>query len=297
MADAVAIAKYVGALHLEDLALAAACIEGLEPAWEHFVAHYRPVLRRAADAIDPSGAAQELADALYGELYGLAAGGSARKSLLLYFHGRSSLGTWRRTVLAQRHVDRLRSLRRIDPLPDEPEEPAALEPAETVSERTSFVALMRRAVGRAVARLRPRDRLRLSCYYAQNLRLNQIGRALGEHEATVSRHLARTRHAIRQDVERQLAEDAGLDPPTIAQCFEAVVADAGTLDLRDCIFIDGGKGQLNAACAELAKLGLSQFQVIGLAKEFEEIYRPGDSEPLLLSHDTGALKLLQRVRD
>ena len=49
----------------------------------------------------------------------------------------------------------------------------------------------------------------------------------------MSRHLARTRQAIRQDVERQLAEDAGLDPPTIAQCFEAVVADADTLDLQE----------------------------------------------------------------
>jgi len=54
---------------------------------------------------------------------------------------------------------------------------------------------------------------------------------------------------------------------------------------------------LSAACAELAKLGLSAIPVIGLAKEFEEIYRPGEAEPLRLSHDTGALKLLQRVRD
>jgi len=65
----------------------------------------------------------------------------------------------------------------------------------------------------------------------------------------------------------------------------------------DLILIDGGKGQLNAACAELAKLGLSHIPIIGLAKEFEEIYRPGESEPLRLSHETGALKLLQRVRD
>ncbi|MBM3835505.1 MAG: excinuclease ABC subunit UvrC [Verrucomicrobia bacterium] len=67
--------------------------------------------------------------------------------------------------------------------------------------------------------------------------------------------------------------------------------------LPDLILIDGGKGQLNAACAELLKLGLSQIRIIGLAKEFEEIYRPGESEPLRLSHDSGALKLLQRVRD
>ncbi|MDB6028553.1 MAG: excinuclease subunit [Verrucomicrobiales bacterium] len=65
----------------------------------------------------------------------------------------------------------------------------------------------------------------------------------------------------------------------------------------DLILIDGGKGQLNAACAELSKLGLSDIPIIGLAKEFEEIYRPGQSEPLRLSHDSGALKLLQRVRD
>jgi excinuclease ABC subunit C len=63
------------------------------------------------------------------------------------------------------------------------------------------------------------------------------------------------------------------------------------------ILIDGGKGQLNAACAELAKLGLSQIPVIGLAKEFEEIHRPDQKEPLRLSHDSAALKLLQRVRD
>ncbi len=70
-----------------------------------------------------------------------------------------------------------------------------------------------------------------------------------------------------------------------------------TTTFPDLILIDGGKGQLNAACAELSKLGLNHIAIIGLAKEFEEIYRPGESEPLRLSHDTGALKLLQRVRD
>jgi excinuclease ABC subunit C len=67
--------------------------------------------------------------------------------------------------------------------------------------------------------------------------------------------------------------------------------------LPDLILIDGGKGQLAAACQELEKLGLSHIPIIGLAKEFEEIYRPGDKEPLRLSHESGALKLLQRVRD
>jgi excinuclease ABC subunit C len=68
-------------------------------------------------------------------------------------------------------------------------------------------------------------------------------------------------------------------------------------NLPDLILIDGGKGQLGMAVEELKKLGLEKIPVIGLAKEFEEIYQPGNSEPLRLSHDIGALKLLQRVRD
>jgi excinuclease ABC subunit C len=67
--------------------------------------------------------------------------------------------------------------------------------------------------------------------------------------------------------------------------------------LPDLILIDGGKGQLGMACAELKKLGLEQIPVIGLAKEFEEIYLPGRSEPLRLGLDHPAVKLLQRLRD
>lgn len=68
-------------------------------------------------------------------------------------------------------------------------------------------------------------------------------------------------------------------------------------NMPDLIVIDGGKGQLNAACAELEKLSLGRIPVIGLAKEFEEIYFPGGKEPLRLSHENNALKLLQRIRD
>jgi excinuclease ABC subunit C len=63
------------------------------------------------------------------------------------------------------------------------------------------------------------------------------------------------------------------------------------------IIVDGGKGQLNAACRELRRLGLCGIPIIGLAKEFEEIYRPGKPLPLRLPEDSGALRLLQRIRD
>ncbi len=67
--------------------------------------------------------------------------------------------------------------------------------------------------------------------------------------------------------------------------------------LPDLILIDGGKGQVNAARAELEKLGLGTLPVIGLAKEFEEIHRAGETAPLRLGLDHPAIKLLQRIRD
>src|SRR3954463_9682724 len=100
--------RYLDGLHLEDLALACACAAGSEAAWEHFVRELRPALYRAAAAIDPSGGARELADSLYADLFGVAEHGGARRSLLTYFHGRSSLATWLRAVLSQRFVDRMR---------------------------------------------------------------------------------------------------------------------------------------------------------------------------------------------
>ncbi len=113
------VERYLTSLHLEDLALACACAHGDEPAWEHFVLVQRPLLYRAADALDPGGGARDLADSLYADLFGIGDHAGERQSLFRYFHGRSSLTTWLRAVLAQRHVDRLRRHRRLDALPEE----------------------------------------------------------------------------------------------------------------------------------------------------------------------------------
>jgi excinuclease ABC subunit C len=67
--------------------------------------------------------------------------------------------------------------------------------------------------------------------------------------------------------------------------------------LPDLIIVDGGKGQLSAACRELQRLDLHDLPIIGLAKEREEIYRPDRALPLQLPMDSGALRLLQRIRD
>ncbi len=64
------------------------------------------------------------------------------------------------------------------------------------------------------------------------------------------------------------------------------------------LLIDGGKGQLGAAVRVLEELGLDEdIAVASLAKRFEEVYRPGDSDPIRIPRDSEALYLLQQVRD
>ena len=65
----------------------------------------------------------------------------------------------------------------------------------------------------------------------------------------------------------------------------------------DLIVIDGGKGQLGMACGVLEKLNLTQIPIIGLAKEFEEIYIPNSKRPIIIPKNNNALHLLQQVRD
>jgi len=186
------------------------------------------VLYRAADALDSTGRARELADALYADLYGLKERGGERQSLFRYYHGRSSLATWLRAVLAQRYVDRVRADRRVDPLPDDAEIASPAIPPQPDSKDDA--ARFERALGQTLAALDARDRLRVACYYAQELTLAETGRVLRESEATASRQLARTRRAIREGVERRLRAD-GLEEPQIAQCFASVMDDVGALDL------------------------------------------------------------------
>ena len=255
----------VRALHLEDVALACGCAAGDEAAWEHFIREHRPVLYRAADALDPTGSARDLADGIYGELF--------ERSLFRYFHGRSSLSTWLRAILAQRHVDRLRAGRRLEPLPEDdsrgpadrlrqggshrdppgsadltdrfavrrggpPKLHAKTEAGPSDAEQHRYFAVMRDALAGAVANLPPRDRLRLACYYAQELTLAETGKLLGEHEATCSRQLARTRKILRSDIEGALRTEGRLNEAEIAECVASVSEDAGPLDLRELLHAD-----------------------------------------------------------
>jgi len=238
--------EYLRALHLEDLALATACLENSEAAWEHFVSTYRIYLRAAASAVlrcrSGSPEACELADSLFAELYGLADGSRRNTSLLRYFHGRSSLKTWLRAVLAQRHIDAIRAGRRFESLDDEDSKDATpkalstgpVQPTDPHRER--YASLFIRSLQAALTSLDSRDEERLRLYYAREQTLAEIGRQLREHESSVSRNLERIRVALRHAVEQTLrngcpavngfAAEPGLDDAQISLCLEYAAADA-----------------------------------------------------------------------
>ncbi len=82
-----------------------------------------------------------------------------------------------------------------------------------------------------------------------------------------------------------------------AEALQRLASNPKFVTLPDLVIVDGGIGQLGVAVTELQRLGLHDLPIIGLAKEHEEVYRPGESHPVIIPHERGALKLLQRIRD
>ena len=134
-----------GSLRVEDLALARACAAGNQPAWEAFLLRYRSKLYDIAAYITKEGSsAHDLADSLYGDLYGTNAAPGQRVSKLASYTGRGSLEGWLRSVMAQEYIDRYRRQRRLVSL-DEKDEDGA-----------QFAALTQNRQRRWIPELRPR---------------------------------------------------------------------------------------------------------------------------------------------
>ncbi len=244
------VEAYLKSLHLEDLALACACSKGIEKAWEFFIAHFRQDLRNAAGAMlrgsgrADDARAEELADSLHAELYGVrSTADGRRKSLFEYFHGRSQLSTWLRAVLAQKQVDMFRTSGRTVSLEAEMEGEAPREftgraesvRADSDPDRERYIGRFDRALSAALASLTPRERMILACYYVDQLTLAEIGRLLREHESTVSRQLERMRRALRESVTQALQRvspacdgrpaEPALDGAQVELAFEYAVED------------------------------------------------------------------------
>ncbi len=246
------VEEYLQSLYVEDLALVCACMAGSEVAWEYFVAEYRGYLRASAGVITKHSRAgtdaRELADSLFAELYGLADGKRGEYSLFRYFHGRSSLKTWLRTILAQRHIDRLRESRKWESLDaeDGEQKSAIRENKHSVKpnldpHRERYVGLFVTALGNCLASLRKEDRMRLELYYARQRTLAEIGRNMGEHESSVSRHLERIRRELRLAVEDHLRCSQSLSEAETELCMQ-YAAEEAPIDFRK-MFPEKDKGK------------------------------------------------------
>ncbi len=216
---------YFRGLKLADLALARACAAGGERAWERFVALYRHPLMRAAIAITGSESlGRELADQIYGELYGLTERDGERKCPLESYGGRGSLMGWLRTVLAQRHVDHLRKSKRQEPLEEFDTAAPDVEQSVPVEGMTQLETAIEAAIGSCDGE----ERLILAAYYLDGRTLLEIARVLKVHEATVSRKLKRVCEEVRKRVVKDL-QGKGLSRRAAE---EALGADPRDLDVN-----------------------------------------------------------------
>ncbi len=165
------------------------------------------------------------------------------RSLLDYFHGRSSLATWLRAVVAQRHIDSVRGARRFEPLddaapPDSRTTNESADPPEPGHAR--MMEIFAAVLSAAIAALSGKDRMRLGYYYRDELTLREIARATGEHESTVSRNLERTRRELRDKVERELRKTHRMSAEQIQLCYESA-SEHAPFKLSAAISpIDGG---------------------------------------------------------
>jgi RNA polymerase sigma-70 factor len=243
--------RLTDSLHLEDLALAVACADGHEAAWNAFITGYQSELNRAAVAIAGGPHGQDLADALIADLFGLDAKGTGRRSLFEYFHGRSKLSTWLRALLSRRHIDALRAGRRTTSL-DAVERPDELFDALTSTspapdpDRGRLAAALQQALDSALAAMEPQDRLRLAYYHVDEMTLAQIGRQLGEHEATVSRKLTRIRQTLRDRIDAALRDELRLGPEEIRACYRQALED-GAVSARGLRLVVSAEENVAAA--------------------------------------------------
>ncbi len=132
-----------------------------------------------------------------------------------------------------------------------------------------------------------------------NYRRYRIKTVDGQNDFASMAEVVRRRYSrVLLEARESAPEDAEFSQEVPLEVLQRLAtSDAAPVRLPDLVIVDGGRGQLGMACKELQQLGLYDLPIIGLAKENEEIYRPGRPLPLQLPLDSGAVRLLQRIRD
>jgi RNA polymerase sigma-70 factor (ECF subfamily) len=241
-----AVRAFIDEMRADDLCLIIACERGDDLAWEELVDNYDVTVKSAARKICGNiDAADDLAGSIWAELHGLKqdAQGS-RKGKLAYYSGRGSLAGWLRAVVSQMAVDHFRKDSRFVHIEENREFENLADAASNNSNNSRAAAHtespeelfsnlqtgrdVSAALKSAIESLDAEDRLILKLYYFEDLKLKEIARAFGYHEATASRKLARLHSEIRKKVEKQLREDHGWSDTEIKHYLSDAAAKLGT---------------------------------------------------------------------
>lgn len=258
-ASAQTVDAFLDALRADDLCLVVACERGDEAAWQALIEQYRATVLSAARAHSASeDAAEELAQSVWAELYGLrvrADGAMAGK--LAYYSGCGSLGGWLRAVVGQLAVDRHRKSSRLVQTEEAADfdrlarddnsgadgfKPVALPDPEGALAQAELAQVLRRALAQAINELAAEDRLLLKLYYFDELRLREAGALLGVHEATASRRLTRLHREVRQRVESLLGAEHGWTKQESARALAEGATQLDT-DLRPLLVAESSVTQ------------------------------------------------------
>jgi RNA polymerase sigma-70 factor (ECF subfamily) len=224
------VGEFLGSLNADDLCLAAACAKGDDVAWEDFFRDYRSYMVSVARTMtQDAGAAEQLADSTFAELYGLRESGGARVSKFSFYSGRGSLRGWLRAVVFQLSADHHRQSSRLVQT-EEPEDMDRIAHAAEKPERRSTTDLdyvreryrdaVVAALQRAIAELESRERLLLVYYYYDEMTLREIGHLFDVHEATISRWLAKVQKRVRKLVEKSLSRDHRFNRREVAEAID-----------------------------------------------------------------------------
>jgi RNA polymerase sigma-70 factor (ECF subfamily) len=217
-------------LRLEDLALARACAQGSEAAWDRFLNRYRQKLYDAAAAITKEeSTARELADSLYAELFGTRqAEDGQRVSKLISYTGRGSLEGWLRTVLAQNYVNEYRRQRRLVSFDEQTQ--TEEQSRKKVDTEVPADCRLEQATDAALLELSAEERMILASYYLDERTLAAIGRMLGVHESTISRRMGKITARLRKRILRGL-QQLGMSARAAEEAMKSDVRDLA-VDLR-----------------------------------------------------------------
>src|SRR5262245_15782545 len=243
------VGEFLCSLNADDLCLAAACAKGDDVAWEDFFRDYRSYMVSVARTMtQDAGAAEQLADSTFAELYGLRESAGTRVSKFSFYSGRGSLRGWLRAVVFQLSADHHRQSSRLVQT-EEPEDMDRLAHAVEKPERQSttdldfirtryrdaVVAALRRAIGD----LEAKERLLLAYYYYDEMTLREIGQLFEVHEATISRWLTKVQKRVRKLVEKSLARDHRFNRREVSEAI-ALAAEEMNIGVREYLFDGAG---------------------------------------------------------